>query len=89
MTDEDWNTAYSEHVKLLVSLHPSTDNEMAYVPVNAGIVDWIVEHLTEAKRQYYLTDSEYMSDKMYDKLEHFLKVHDANHPFLSKVGTDV
>jgi len=85
MKDQDWIDKYNENYLRLIREHREKENSHIYI--NQGIVEWLVEHLTEAKKQYYIDGSDYMSDNRYDMYEEYLKIHNPNHPLLKKVGT--
>lgn len=53
---------------------------------NRKMVEFLVETLTEAKKEYYNTGNEIMNDKTYDLFEGWLKLLDPKNSFLDKVG---
>lgn len=86
MKDQDWIDKYNGNFLAAVKEHGNKEDSHIYV--NQSIVDFCVKHIEEAKVQYYIEGSDYMSDAAYDRLEHILKIHNPNHPLLSKVGVD-
>jgi hypothetical protein len=85
MKDQDWIDKYNENYIRLIREH--REKEDSHIFINQGIVEWLIEHLTEAKKQYYIKGSDFMTDYRYDMYEEYLKHHNPEHPFLKKVGT--
>lgn len=87
MKDIEWNDKYNDNYLRL--LRESIGFTFPHVFVNNGIKQFVVDHITEAKKQYYIEGSDYMSDSVYDRYEKILEVHEPNHPLLHSVGTGV
>lgn len=87
MTHEEWIEHYNQ---FYVNLIRAENKGLITVDdVNKSILGYLIENCTEAKKQYYNVGSDFMEDMTYDMFERWIKVHDPNHPFLDKIGTDV
>lgn len=81
-TDEEWISIWNNRWKdnFRDNLEESWDFR------NKFMVIFLEEVLTNAKEQYYNTDTDIMTDKMYDRFERFLAHLDPKSKLLDKVG---
>lgn len=85
MTNGVWWSKYNENYLRLIRDSKST--EKPHIFINNGIVEFVSKQIVEAKKQYYIEGSDFMTDTMYDTFESILKQHDPLHPLLHIVGT--
>ena len=74
MIDSEWTNKYNKmHIKICAEGCKKR-------------VDWLVGILTKAKNAYY-SGEPIMSDKQFDRFEHYLWCNDPHNKILKKVGT--
>jgi hypothetical protein len=85
MDFNDWSEKYNDNYLRLIKESKHIEEPAPFI--NAGIVEFVVEHIKEAKVQYYIEGSDYMDDATYDRFERILEIHHPDHPLLQSVGT--
>lgn len=86
MKDPEWQEKYNDNYLRLLKVSKGQPEPERTDFINAGIVEFVVTHIKEAKKQYYIEGSDYMSDLVYDRYEDILRIHHPKHPLLKSVG---